>query len=73
MVTREERPVVESKEKKGVYRNKSPLQDDEKAITLIKEALKVPVNVTIEDLLNIAEAARQELKKLLTKKRECLL
>jgi hypothetical protein len=36
---------------------------------LIKEALKTPVNVTTEDLLNISQAARQELKKLLTKKR----
>lgn len=69
-VTRERQPVAE---KEGMwrrgYRNIAPLQNDEKAITLIKDALKVPVNVTTEDLLNISEAARQELKKLLTKKR----
>ena len=56
-------------ETKGVYRNKAPLQDDEKGIILIKEALKNPINVTIEDLLNISEVARQGLKKWLTKKR----
>src|SRR5271156_5750305 len=65
-VTRDKRSVVEQREG---YKNKAPLQDDEKAISLIKEALKVPVNVTTEDLLNISETARQELKKLLTKKK----
>jgi hypothetical protein len=69
VVTRSERPVTEEREPRFSYRNKAPLQDNEKAITLIKEALKVPVNVTTEDLLNISETARQELKKLLTKKR----
>jgi hypothetical protein len=69
IVTRTGRPVPEEKEWRRGYRNKAPIQNDEKAITLIKEALKVPVNVTTEDLLNISEAARQELKKLLTKKR----
>jgi hypothetical protein len=69
-VTREKRkPAEGEKEPKGSYRNIAPLQNDEKAISLIKEALKVPVNVTTEDLLNISEAARQELKKLLIKKR----
>ena len=65
-VTREERPVVEQR---GGYKNKAPLQDDGRAISLIKEALKAPVNVTTEDLLSISETARQELRKLLTKKR----
>jgi len=65
-VTRDKRSVVEQREG---YKNKAPLQDDEKAISLIKEALKAPVNVTTEDLLNISETARQELRKLLTKKR----
>ena len=65
-VTREERAVVEQR---GGYKNKAPLQDDERAISLIKEALKAPVNVTTEDLLNISETTRQELRKLLTKKR----
>ena len=69
-VTREKRqPVENEKEQKGSYRNIAPLQDDGRAISLIKEALKVPVNVTTEELLNISETARQELKKLLTKKR----
>src|SRR5271155_1596828 len=69
-VTREKRkPAEGEKEPKGSYRNIAPLQNDEKAISLIKEALKVPVNVTTEDLLNISEAARQELKKLSIKKR----
>ena len=68
-VTREERPIVEEREQRWGYRNKAPLQDDGRAISLIKEALKAPVNVTTEDLLNISQTARQELKKLLTKKR----
>ena len=69
-VTREKRqPVEGEKESKGGYRNIAPLQDDGRAISLIKEALKVPVHVTTEDLLNISATARQELKKLLTKKR----
>lgn len=65
-VTREETTVVE--QRRG-YKNKAPLQDDGRAIILIKEALKTPVHVTTEDLLNISQTARQELKKLLTKKR----
>ena len=69
VVTREERPVVEEKEQRWGYRNKAPLEDDERGVSLLKEALKTPVNVTTEDLLNISHAARQELKKLLTKKR----
>jgi hypothetical protein len=71
VVTREKRPVVEEEreEQKWGYRNKAPLQDDERAISLIKESLKTPINVTTEDLLNISQTARQELKKLLTKKR----
>ena len=36
---------------------------------MIAEALKIPINLTTEDLLNVSEAARIELKKLLTKKR----
>ena len=69
-VTRAKKQFVEGeKEWKRGYRNIAPLQDDGKAISLIKEALKVPVNVTTEDLLNISETARQELKKLLTKKK----
>ena len=50
------------------YKNRSPLQIDERAKDLILEALKMPINLTTEDLLNVSEAAHQELKKLLTKK-----
>ena len=69
VITRERRSVVEDREARGVYRNRAPLQDEEKGIELIKEALKNPVNITTEELLNISDSARQELKKLLTKKR----
>ena len=51
------------------YKNRAPLQFDERARDLITEALKIPINLTTEDLLNVSEAARMELKKLLTKKR----
>ena len=64
-VVKENKPTTE----KGTYTNRAPIQDDEKGVILIKEALKNPVNVTTEDLLNISEAARQGLKKWLTKKR----
>jgi hypothetical protein len=46
-------PVEGEKESKGGYRNIAPLQNDGRAIGLIKEALKVPINVTTEDLLNV--------------------
>ena len=67
-VVKENRPAAEEKERRA-YKNKAPLQDDEKNIILIKEALKNPVNITTEDLLNISDAARQGLKNWLTKKR----
>src|SRR5277367_5913101 len=51
------------------YKNRAPLQLDGQARDLILEALKMPINLTTEDLLNVSEQARQELKKLLTKKR----
>ena len=51
------------------YENRAPLQADEKAKELIKDALKKPIHITTKDLLNVSEAARQELRKLLTKKR----
>jgi len=51
------------------YKNRAPLQLDGRARDLILEALKMPINLTTEDLLNVSEQARQELKKLLTKKR----
>ena len=51
------------------YKNRAPLQIDGRAKDLIMEALKIPINLTTEDLLNVSESARQELKRLLTKKR----
>lgn len=71
-VTRQQKGVDEDEEKdvrmKG-FNNRAPLQSDDKAKNLIKEALKNPIGITTEDLLNISEPARQELRKLLTKKR----
>ena len=51
------------------FKNVAPLQSDDKAKELIKEALRNPIGITTEDLLNISEPARQELRRLLTKKR----
>lgn len=51
------------------FKNRAPLQSDEKAKDLIRNALKNPISVTTEDLLNVSEPMRQELRKLLTKKR----
>ena len=56
-------------EPEGGFKNQAPLQSDERAKTLIKGALRNPISITTEDLLNISEPARQELRKLLTKKR----
>ena len=51
------------------FENRAPLQSDEKAKDLIQNALKNPISITTEDLLNVSEPMRQELRKLLTKKR----
>ena len=51
------------------FKNRAPLQLDERAKDLIQEALKNPICITTEDLLNVSEPMRQELKKLLIKKR----
>jgi hypothetical protein len=51
------------------FRNRAPLQADEKAKELVKNALRNPISITTEDLLNVSEPMRQELRKLLTKKR----
>src|SRR5277367_3271334 len=51
------------------YKNRAPLQLEGRARDLILEALKMLINLTTEDLLNVSEQARQELKKLPTKKR----
>ena len=51
------------------FKNRAPLQLDERAKDLIQEALKNTICITTEDLLNVSEPMRQELKKLLMKKR----
>jgi hypothetical protein len=51
------------------FKNRAPLQHDERAKDLLLEALKIPLGITAEDLLNVSEPVRQELKKLLVKKR----
>jgi hypothetical protein len=62
--------VIDQKEApESGYENRAPLQSDEKAETLIREVLRTPIGITAEDLLNISEPARQELRKLLTKRR----
>ena len=52
------------------FKNKAPLQLDERAKDLIQEALKNTICITTEDLLNVSEPMRQELKRLLIKKRQ---
>jgi hypothetical protein len=51
------------------FKNRAPLQLDERAKDLVHEALRNPISITTEDLLNVSEPMRQELKKLLIKKR----
>jgi hypothetical protein len=51
------------------FENRAPLQADEKAKILIRDALRNPIHITTEDLLSVSESARQELRKLLTKRR----
>ena len=51
------------------FKNRAPLQKDDRAKDLIQEALKNPLCITTEDLLNVSEPMRQELKKLLIKRR----
>src|SRR5882762_6833436 len=51
------------------FKNRAPLQLDERAKDLVQDALKNPICITTEDLLNVSEPIRQELKKLLVKKR----
>ena len=40
------------------FKNRAPLQLDEKAKDLIQEALKNPICITTEDLLNVSEPMR---------------
>ena len=51
------------------FKNRAPLQLDERAKDLIQEALKNTICISTEDLLNVSEPMRQELRKLLIKKR----
>ena len=51
------------------FKNKAPLQLDERAKNLVQDALKNTICITTEDLLNVSEPMRQELKRLLMKKR----
>jgi hypothetical protein len=51
------------------FKNRAPLQSDERAKDLVQDALKNTICITTEDLLNVSEPMRQELKKLLMKKR----
>ena len=67
-----EKPI---EEEKGVgkgnlgFQNRAPLQADERAKELLRNTLQNPITLTAEDLLNVSEPIRIELKKLLTKKR----
>lgn len=51
------------------FNNRAPLQADERARELLRSTLQHPISLTAEDLLNVSEPMRQELKRLLTKKR----
>ena len=51
------------------FKNRAPLQLDERAKDLVQDALKNTICITTEDLLNVSEPMRQELKRLLMKKR----
>src|SRR5271156_2303378 len=50
------------------FQNWAPLQADERARELLRSTLQHPISLTVEDLLNISELVRNELKRLLTKK-----
>jgi len=51
------------------FQNRAPLQADERARELLRSTLQHPISLTAEDLLNVSEPMRIELKKLLTKRR----
>lgn len=51
------------------FKNRAPLQLDERAKDLVQEALKNVICISMEDFLNVSEPMRQELKKLLIKRR----
>jgi hypothetical protein len=52
------------------FKNRAPLQSDERAKDLLQETLKNTICITTEDLLNVSEPMRQEFKRLLMKKRQ---
>ena len=52
------------------FKNRAPLQWDERAKDLVQDALKNTICITTEDMLHVSEPMRQELRKLLVKKRE---
>ena len=63
-------PEVKSVAKGGTgFQNRAPLQADERARELLRSTLQHPISLTAEDLLNVSEPMRNELKRLLTKKR----
>src|SRR5271168_2649085 len=51
------------------FQNKAPLQADEQARDLLIELLQNPIGLTAEDVLNISDPMRMELKRMLTKRR----
>ena len=62
-------PNKEIMTKEPGFNIRAPLQADDRAKELLKSTLRHPINLTAEDLLNVSEPMRQELKRLLTKKR----
>jgi hypothetical protein len=51
------------------FKNRAPLQLDERAKELVQDVLENTICISTKDLLNVSEPARQEFKKLLMKKR----
>ena len=51
------------------FKNRAPLQRDERAKDLVQDTLKNTICITTEDLMNVSEPVRQEMRKLLMKKR----
>jgi len=51
------------------FENRAPLQLDERAKDLVQDVLKSTICLTTEEILNVCEPVRQEMKRLLTPKR----
>lgn len=67
-------PKIETKEAVSFkvepgFKNRAPLQADERAREILRDALRQPICLTGEDLMNVSEPLRQEMKRLVTKKR----